>query len=144
MGWWNLPGSEDEVMGDEPADAAVSMLRPVAERRPKPTANELLDALEAALRIAGPGVVNGELEEQHITSLEVMRVPGRAPDDVVAILGPGLAGIAGTYRDRFSRPPSLREMLAAITFELRSNPREYLSDFADDTMSKLVLGRHEP
>ena len=37
--------------------------------------------------------------------------------------------IAEAYRDRFSRSPTLREVLAAITFELGISPSDYLSGF---------------
>lgn len=139
-----MPGSQDEVIGDAPADAAASMLARVGQRSPKPTVNELLDALEAELRIAGPYVVMGKLGTQHVTSRDIVRTPAKPPADLVSLLGPGLVGIAETYRSRFDRPPSLREMLAALTFELRANPRDYVSDYESESLSKLVLVGHVP
>lgn len=136
MSWWNLTGSNHELMGDEAADAAAAMFRPVGERMPKPTMDELLDALEAVVRLAGPEVVTGDLGDRHIEVPGVRRAPGRPPEDLVAVLGPGLEMIAEAYRDRFSRSPTLREVLAAITFELAISPSDYVSGFdgklADD------------
>lgn len=139
MGWWNLTGSKNEVMGDEAADAAAAMFGPVGARTSKPTIDELLDALEAAVRLAGPEVVSGELGDRHIEVPGFKRAPGRPPEDLVALLGAGLEMVASAYRDRFSRSPTLREVLAAITFELAISPSDYVSGFDGELSDDLAV-----
>lgn len=136
MGWWNLPGSKDEVMGDEPADAAVAALEPIGARDPRPTLDELLDALEAVLRTLDPSVMTGHLGDAHLIA-DTPRTPGVAAGELVEALRPGVLQIAGTYRRSLQRPPSLRELLAAISFELGAAPRDYLRDFPAETMGLL-------
>ncbi|KYF87852.1 hypothetical protein [Sorangium sp. So ce394] len=133
MGWWHLPGSEDELIGDPSADAAADLLAPLETCDPRPTLDELLDALEAALRL-DPPIVSDALGDRAIVATERPRTRGAARTELVELLRPGAEGIAETYRSRFQRLPSLREMLASILFVLRSEPNAFLRDHAGDKL----------
>ncbi len=126
MGWWQLPRSTTEMMGDEPADAAAGMLEPIPRRTPLPTLDELLDAIEAGLAI--DGVTSESLDARHVEARPFTRTVGAPGPQLVELLRPGLLSIAETYRERFERLPTVREVLAAISFVLCPQPTTYVRE----------------
>jgi hypothetical protein len=127
MGWWKLPGSSDEVMGDEAADAAVELLAPLTERTPLPLLDELLDALEAALELE-PSALTARPAAIRITVGAMPRQRSAPARELVDSLLPGLRGLGETYQENFKRPPTVRECLEAISFVLCSQPQHYVRE----------------
>ncbi len=132
MGWWNIGNGDGAVMGDEAAEVAAEVLSQLAQRDPRPTLDELLDALEAALR-ESTELVSEALGPRHL-SMATRRTPGSPSAPIVEVLRTGLIEFEDTYRVNFKRLPMLSEVLHAISFVLSSSPREYLRDAPADKL----------
>ena len=141
MSWWDT-GEENDVIGDETADAVRHALLRIAEekvrqRRPKPKLSELLRAMgavaqrasqqELAAAAAAPQAIEAELKSGGIESSGVLS--NTAEDrELEASLAENLATIAEIYRSRWGKPPKLSEWLESFAFVLRYRPEEYLED----------------
>jgi hypothetical protein len=119
MWWWPTDDAEGEITGDMPADAAADLLAPMKAREPKPSLDELLDALEAALAAAAPRPYTGELGTRHLGSTKLPRTPGPANPELVELLAKGIAWIAEPYQTDFQRLPTIAEYVYTVAFALR-------------------------
>jgi len=120
MSWWNLPGSESEWTGDTPADLAAMALAPLAEVTPKPTADQLLDAIELVLR--------ADLADRGLEWRARPRQRSTAREELVTLFGDAATKIGEAYLDEFKREPTSNELLYTLGFELRGDPTVYTSD----------------
>lgn len=141
MSWWDT-GEENDVIGDEPADAIRhALLRIVEEktrqRRPKPKLSELLRAIGAValraskeeLSMAGsaPKTIVAELKSGGVESSGAF-TDAAEDRELEASLAENLTAIAAIYRSRWGKPPKLSEWLESFAFVLRYRPEEYLED----------------
>jgi hypothetical protein len=141
MSWWDT-GEENDVIGDEPADAVRHALLRIAEektrqRRPKPKLSELLRAMgTVALRaskeellMAGPApqVIVAELKSGGAESSGTL-TDAAEDRELTASLAENLSAVAAIYRSRWGNPPKLSEWLESFAFVLRYRPEEYLED----------------
>jgi hypothetical protein len=131
MSWWNLPGRQDDVIGDRPADIIADALGRVAVLRenttqPAPALPELMGALgraieQTASELEDPATAGGRVVAFTSTG-EIEPSPGG--DDLVAPLADGIRKVAAAYRERFERNPRLVELLAVFAFVLRPDHPE--------------------
>lgn len=134
MFWWRLSGSANEVTGDEATDVAAGLLEPMMSFTPRPALDEFLDGLEAAVEEV-PRVASDGLQGRRIVVGEIPRRPGQPRGDVASALRPGLEALRETYRRSFRRPPTMREILEAISRVLRARPGRYLCDAPIDELN---------
>ena len=123
MGWWSAGGKQDEVLGDDSADAVNALLANLGA----PTLEELLDTLTAVLK---------SKREFALTKIATRLSDGRRiesredatanPHLVEAVLR-GVDSVIAIYRDDLGRPPTLREVLQNFVFVLGYKPERYLS-----------------
>src|SRR5678815_1687626 len=125
MSWWTTRDRPDDLTGDMPADAAADLLAPMRALDPKPSLDELLDALEAALVAASPRPYTGELGDRHLAASKVPRNPGPAKPELVALLAARIGEIAEPYRIDYQRLPRLEEYVYTIAFAMGP---EYIRD----------------
>ncbi|MEO8550052.1 MAG: hypothetical protein ABI678_08760 [Kofleriaceae bacterium] len=127
MSWWNLRGTNNEWMGDSSADAASDALVPLSALVPKPTLDQVLDALEVVF--ADGALVSGEaLGAKGLTIRDRPRVRTTPQRVVVEMLGSRMPTIVASYRKHFHRAPTLRELVYSISFVLVSDVAEYTAD----------------
>jgi hypothetical protein len=125
MAWWNLPGRQDDVIGDRPADLVADALGRASALRENtaqsgPTLPELLGALGRAIARAA-----SELEDPPTAGARVVAFtstgevePSPAAQELVESLAEGIRAVALEYRERFERNPRLIELLALFAFVL--------------------------
>lgn len=133
MGWWRVPGGPDFLSGDQPADVMCIAVDQIAAHSPRPSMDELLDALETALRGVPDGAISDPLSDRRI---EVANWPARhrgTPDlERTQILARAIAEISSIYRDSIGRPPFVVEILDALAFVLRPSLGEFVRDAPGD------------
>ncbi|MEO8550053.1 MAG: hypothetical protein ABI678_08765 [Kofleriaceae bacterium] len=130
MSWWSLPDTTAEWTGDTPADDASILLAPLQRMSPKPTVDEVLDALEVILRDSTL-VVDQPLGERTLHIRERPRRSMPARDSLVKTLRVGIPQLVASYRDELKRAPTLRELVYSISLVFVADPCEYTSDAAD-------------
>jgi hypothetical protein len=118
VSWWPIGDADDQITGDMPADAAADLLAPMRDRDPRPSLDELLDALEAALAGVTPRPYTGELGPRYLAATKLPRVRGEAKPELVEILAKGLAWIAEPYQTDFARLPTIEEVVYTVAFAL--------------------------
>jgi hypothetical protein len=146
MGWWKT-GHNDDIAGDDPADAIVKGLSTYHEIfGTKPSFQELLDSLAMALELYGsdflddPESYNGQpmeaLFEPPAPALVTrddraqLAIAKDSPvSSLVTQLWSTFRKIARQYRDsEVERSPRLSEILSVTAFPLRVKPERCLRD----------------
>jgi hypothetical protein len=134
MGWWQGE-NEIDLLGDGPADTLSGALQEIAKvQRRKPTLQELLEALHAALLLAPESLL---LESDiHVAALAAHMNDGstvsthdatRPGDLPVKLLYQALQDIVTDYEDMEDhRKPRLRELLATAAFILGPDDQDFV------------------
>jgi hypothetical protein len=133
MSWWRTK-HEDDLVGDEVADRVTEALDSMLTARqeqgfPKPTLQDLVDAIAAALGRARPGsaasavatLAGGEQVLGHSDAT-------MGAQDLVTALAEAFADSAPFYRAYLDRDPKPSELAACVAFVLAGEPEAYLSD----------------
>jgi hypothetical protein len=122
MGWWELPGSKDDLTGDRPSDLFYRALRQIGtaragQGRPRPTPQQLTDALARALaEDAGGHVADAGAFAGRTLTLGALRADPAAGDPaMVAGLLEGLRQVADAYEERWERKPRMAEVLWTLS-----------------------------
>jgi hypothetical protein len=140
VGWWNLGGWPEAVMGDKTADIAGNGLAEFGAARqkagrPAPRYEDVIEALAAAIaagareNIAVPAHCKFEgLVASFDDGSELRAALGAvAPADEVKPLRAMLKALRGEYKSSTpSRKPMMREVLASVSFVLRPLPNNYV------------------
>jgi aminopeptidase N len=139
MGWWKT-GKDDDIIGDAPADTIAEVFAAIAssfeeEGKPKPTLQQVLDAIILVLREKGADIFESteEISNQTLvaelepTSAKVWSRGNNITDEnLVKAFEEAFEEIVNQYQDSVNRKPRLPEILASIKFILGYNPDEYL------------------
>ena len=138
MSWWNLPGSDTEWMGDSSADAVSLALAWLKTLAPKPTLDQVLDAFEVVL--GDRALVSGDALGERTLQIENRpRERGSAPTALVELVRDGMPKVVASYRKKWERAPTLRELIYSIGFVLLASPEVYTSD-ATGELGDLLIG----
>jgi hypothetical protein len=134
MGWWSAGGRQDEVLGDDSADAVNALLANLG----RPPLQDLLDTITALLK---------SKREFALKKLTARLSDGRTmessedatanPHLVEGVLR-GVDSIIAIYRDDLERPPTLREVLQNFVFVLGYKPERYLSGMEGLTVNEIA------
>lgn len=141
MGWWGT-GANDDVIGDGPADLITTALdnlalAAVSRSKAKPTVEEILDGIAAAIR-ARPEYLFGEVGYTPFKRLVASLEPGsveivggeyaRADAGVQRALLEAFTEIVLEYENsELERKPRLSELLSTLAFVLSAEPDRCLS-----------------
>ena len=157
MSWWDT-GEENDVIGDEPADAVRHALLRIAEEktrqgRPKPKLSELLRAMgtvalraskeELVMAGSAPQAIVAELKSGETESSGTL-TDAAEDRELAASLAENLSVVAAIYRSRWGRPPKLSEWLESLAFVLRYRPEEYLEDGDQRPPIKILATQDSP
>jgi hypothetical protein len=147
MSWWDI--GDDEVMGDGPADALTRALASVSQARASggrqlPTLQDLLSGYAAALAwwdrggsAAGTSISLLAVTERDGSKRQV-RSGDAAPGDLTSALVSAVREIDAKYRDRWERPPRLRELTETLVFILAYQPEDVLSDLGGASVQSIA------
>ena len=126
MSWWNLPGRQDDVIGDRPADLIGAALRRAATRRDQAGRGplhlpEILGALGQAIAETRNALEDPPPEGARVVAVTVNGEIERSPEgeDVIEPLAAAIREVEAAYRERFERRPRLAELLGVFAFDLR-------------------------
>jgi len=117
MGWWK---NGNDLLGDGPADLFMDGLREFVTGHDKPTWQEFLDALDAAL---------GTSRRLHAvlgSGVELRSNPARANALLRDRLAAIIAQVTGHYRERRERDATASEIVGTARFSLSGSPEKYL------------------
>lgn len=120
MGWWKLSGDSDLVMGDQAADVMAAVLEELASLA-RPSLDQFLDALEAALRNLPCG-----LGSRGICDPDVPRHRATPDAELAAHLEAGMQRVSDSYVKYVGRPAKTAELLEVASFVLGPAPGKYL------------------
>jgi hypothetical protein len=143
MSWWD---DDNDILGDEPADRIKGAWRTlIARRRARgasaPTLGEALEAFVDAMREAVPESPFDTLEvvfdDGHRLSYSGEEGGEAGADDLRELLLPALARIVVAYRNRFDRPPRVRELVKTLDFIVTVDPSAYFADVAASALLRL-------
>jgi hypothetical protein len=147
MSWWDI--GDGEVMGDGPADVLTRALASVSQARTSqgeqlPNLQDLLSGYAAALawwehgsEAAGPPIALHAVTERDGSERQV-RSGDAAPGDLTSALISAVREIDAKYRDRWERPPGLRELTETLTFILAYQPEDVLSDLGGASVQSIA------
>lgn len=150
MGWWKT-GQGDDIIGDAPADTISEIFAAIAssfeeEGKPKPTLQQVLDAIILVLREKGSDIFESteEISNQTLvaelepTSAKVwIRGNNIADEKLIKAFEKAFEEIVDQYQDSVNRKPRLAEIFASIKFILGYNPDEYLSIEENSSVKKI-------
>lgn len=135
MGWWHTGENEDELIGDEPADAVTSMLAKLtsmrkAKTQPPPTLQQLLDCLAAALKSTeSPRLHDFHGLKARLSDGDELESKANNSEDhhMIDAIKDGIIEIDEIYREAFERSPTLREIVDNFAFVLGYKPTRFLT-----------------
>ncbi|MEO8550054.1 MAG: hypothetical protein ABI678_08770 [Kofleriaceae bacterium] len=125
-------------MSDSAADAVSLALAGLKTLAPKPTLDQVLDALEIVL--GDRAWVSGDA--LGIRTLQIEDRPrerGSVPTALVELLRDSMPKVVASYRKKCERAPTLRELMYSIGFVLLASPEIYTSD-ATGELGDLLIG----
>lgn len=147
-------GEGEDIIGDPPADRVYFALKDIVEfckeqKCDKPTLQQLLDGIFCVLRDEMKELVNDAPQGQSLKRL----VADVAPDDIIIsstqdnncdaamlnILKERLENITVAYECVVERKPSLRELLASLSFGLSGNCLDDYLSVDEDTYVKQIV-----
>ncbi|ACK72524.1 hypothetical protein PCC7424_4153 [Gloeothece citriformis PCC 7424] len=152
MGWWQT-GQNDDIIGDSPADTLAETFQMIVsnyqqQHKPKPTLEEVLDAIASILREQAVNLVeDGEnlsfkrlLVELESNSVQISGGEKDSPDEqLIQALSNAFLTIAEQYEDAVNRKPRVTELLACVRFILGYQPEEYLLIDEGNAVKKISL-----
>ncbi len=150
MGWWEA-GDEGDIIGDDPADRLTSALRNLVSSRqqralpPKPTLSEFLASMREALRRYNYSATDvGEPPRYDVGAVltpgdNVVYSDRQGNEDDIRVLTEAFDAVAADYRDVLERAPSVRELVATVSFVLTTEQHRLLADLDAISIGKLVL-----
>ncbi len=141
MGWWGIGGENDELIGDDSADAVAKGMATLKENRramgEKPlSAQEFVDSLATALTSGHHFVSHGI--RARLSDGRSIESSGSPIKDVDAGMRHILESISAVYDDAFHREPTLREVLESFVFVLGHMPERYLSGMERISIQEIV------
>ncbi len=150
MGWWKT-GIDNDIIGDQPVDELFFTLEAIALRceelqQPKPTLQQVLDAIASVLRMKlaelvsdGDGISIKRLVARLEPPSTIVSGEGSTADTyLVTAFSEGLENVSMCYESVLKRQPKLRELLACISFKLSGYLDEYLSIEDDISVREIV------
>jgi hypothetical protein len=137
MGWWKT-GNNDDILGDNPADAITIRLREMVEDlekqgKEKPTWPELLNAIENLIRgredqylyQGAQTPLPGQITDKEAAARERNAKQQGAPE-VYATIQTLLDELVIAYEQSVERKPRRSEIIDSFRFVVNANPEQYL------------------